>query len=376
MNTRRQALKILAVLILLLNNSCIDHYSVSTKINADGSLERTIQVVCDDSASVFKGNLKIPTDTSWTISTLWFYSTPGDSTSEKKFEYTATKHFQNVVALNNYLKVENDTSTQIKTESSFSKKFRWFYTYISYKETYRKSLPFEYYKPKDFINENELSYFYDDDYTYVKEKDSLVHIKDLDKIPLLSHQDSLKMDKLEYKIIHKLSDFLGRNIYEEYYQYLVSELKTDKTKFNYLVENKDSIYKHSRLSDAFTDLNLDDKDPFELIAEKIGLTSDSIEKLNPQAFKAVKTKIDNSINLFVADEELINTISMPGLLLKTNADSIREAQAYWNYSEHYFYLNDYKLYAESRIVNKWAFAVTGIAIIFLVMFVFFGRRKQ
>jgi hypothetical protein len=377
MKTREIKLKILAILVLLLNNSCIDFYKISTTVNADGSLERTIQVVCDDdSTTVFEGNLKVPDDTSWTISSRWFYSIPDDTTSERKYEYTASKHFNSVDELNNYLKIENDTTTLIKIESNFDKKFRWFYTYITYKETYRKSLPYEYYKPEDFFSGNELSYLYDDEFIYVREYDSLVLIKDLKQIPQLNHQDSVRMEELENKLSLKLSDFLGRNIYEDFYNYLASTLeKSNKKKYTYLVENKDDIYNDSQLGQIFSNLVQDESnDPFDRIAAIIGLPEDSIKNLNPSAYKIFETKIENTANLFKSDEDFKNSITMPGLLLNTNADSISDGKTYWNYNEHYFYLNDYHLYAESRIINKWAFAITGIVTILLLFFLFFRRK--
>jgi hypothetical protein len=361
MKTSNRILKILAVILLFLFNSCIDHYSISTKINADGSLDRTIQVVADDSTSVFEGNLKIPSDTSWKISTRWIYSVEGDTTSEKKFEYTASKHFSNIHELNKYLTVVGDTTTFIKISGRLEKKFRWFYTYYSYAETYQKSFPFNQFSPDKFINENELSYFYDDKYIYVKEKDSLVHLKDLDKIPVLNHQDSLRMEDLGNNILKKLSTYIGKSIYEEYYQYLLTELKTlDNAKYQYLLKNKDSIYSHSRLSDALTDLKEQKGDPFETINQEIGLSTDSVEKLNPSAFKPLNTKIENTINLFFDDQKIRNEVSLPGELLNTNADSISRGIAYWNYNEHYFFLSDYRLLAESRTINRWTFYLTGI----------------
>jgi hypothetical protein len=81
-------------------------------------------------------------------------------------------------------------------------------------------------------------------------------------------------------------------------------------------------------------------------------------------------------DLFLAGGAIKNSITMPGILLKTNADSINGSQAFWNYNERYFFAKDYKMMAESRIINKWAFAVTAIILLSLIFLILKGIKRK
>lgn len=367
------------MIIAITANSCIDYYKITTKINADGSVTRTIQVVCDDSTSVFDGNMKIPTDSSWDISQGMYYEVPGDTNSDKKWEYTATKTFRNVEELNSFLEVKSDTSTQIQIETRFEKKFRWFFTYLKYTETYLKSFPYDYYPPEDFLTESEMSYIMDDDYTYLPEYDSLVHIKNLDQIPELTHKDSVRMDDLEEDVLSRFSEFMGRNIYEELFS-VVSDYYADidTSVYHYLLDNKESLFQECNFDLIFGhwyDL-YETEDPYEVFIKKLNI--------NANADSALKTKVlkfDDRLELvaefYMADEEIKNVVEMPGLLLNTNADSIKNAESYWNFSEHYFFINDYEMVSESRIVNRWAINITFVtALALLFILVITGTRRR
>ncbi len=368
-------LLLFALIIMVITNSCIDYYKISTKINPDGSLERTITVV-GDSSSIFEGNLVIPTDSSWEISTRWFYEKPNDTTSDRKYEYTATRLFKNHQELNDYLKVESDTTTLINIETNFQKKFRWFYTYFRYTETYKKSFPFNYFPIENFLTDKELSYTYRDDYIYVREKDSLIFLSDLEQMPQLNHEDSLRMEELENEILLKLSAFMGKNTFEAYFNFLCHELQSKAPeKSHYLNQHKDSIYQDAKTDYVFDLDNLfsetkNSKEPLEALSLAINYNEDSIKSLNPEAFQNLNTKTKNIGALFLESETIKNSASMPGLLINTNADSISSERIFWNFNEKWFLTKDFQLYTESRTVNKWAFIVTGFFVLLIIIFLF------
>lgn len=365
MKTHSIQIKVVAILVLIIANSCIDYYKISTKVNLDGSLERTIQIVADDSVSVFKGNLSVPIDSNWKISTRWFHEKPNDTSSGKKFEYTATRHFKNVDDLNDYLKIEKDSSAGIMIETEFQKKFRWFYTYLTYTETYKKSMPFTYSPVEDFMNETEIGYFTNDEYIYSKEHDSLIHIKDLEQIPVLSHSDSLRMEQLQENLSEKLSLFVLKNLVEEYVNLLMAELKTEAPeKYENILKHKDEIINAGTAENIFAEIN-SNSDPVKKIDSILGLEKDYFKIKNPTACKAFEDKTEVMINTMLLGDDIKNSISLPGILLNTNADSINNGMAFWNYNEKYFFANDYKLIAESRVINKWAFAVSALLILLL-----------
>jgi hypothetical protein len=66
-------------------------------------------------------------------------------------------------------------------------------------------------------------------------------------------------------------------------------------------------------------------------------------------------------------------INMPWDVVRTNADSISGNQLFWNPPSIKFLLKDYTFYAESRQLNSWAVAISGI-VIALTVFLFVRRR--
>lgn len=361
--------KFLAIIISIIAGSCIEYYKVSTKINPDGSLTRTIQVV-SDSNSFFEGNLKVPADSSlWKISGKWIHMVPGDTSSEKKYEYTATRHFNNVAELNDFLKIDSDTTKEVETKVEFRKKFRWFYTFIIFSETYLKEMPFNHAEIDEYMSEGEYSFFYDDEYTYNRENDSLIHIADLTVIPELSPDDSIRVEELEEEIMLKFSDWFVRNVFEEYTDLVLNATKESMPeKHKVLIDNKEELYKKFDLKELILFESKDDDTPMSIVADFLELSEDSIKKLNPPVFDLFYKKLDNTNEHGLNNFTVKNMFEMPGDLINTNADSISMNKSYWNYNTLRSYAKDYTLYSEVRIINKWAFVISGIVIIVLLGF--------
>ncbi len=372
-------IKVLAIFILLTINSCIDFYEITTRVNADGSIDRTIRVMAGDSTSVFKGNLKVPlpNDTSWKITMHWHKEIPKDSISKKKFEYIAYKHFANAEELNKFLKVNNDTTTEIGANVEFKKQFRWFYTFVTYTETYKKRTPFSHYPIEDFMSDPDLTFFYDDNFTYSREHDSLIHIKDLKQIPILNHSDSLRKEELEKQKKVALSNFIVKNLFDEYITLTANEYAlTSKEKYNYILGHKDEVLKHE-VTDKELDMLLskNDKHPFDRIDSLLNIKGNSLEKLNPELYKIFDKKASKMFNSLFSEDKIKCSTVMPGVLIQTNADSISGNQTFWNINEKYFFAKNYQLVAKSRIINKWAFILSGFIVVVLLIFIFSRVRK-
>ena len=80
-------LTVITLVLVFSISGCLD-YTITTQVNADGSLDRTI-VVRGDSASIFDGSINIPSDSTWEISTKWEEVKKNDSSAERKYVYTA-----------------------------------------------------------------------------------------------------------------------------------------------------------------------------------------------------------------------------------------------------------------------------------------------
>ncbi len=372
-------IKALAIIILFTINSCIDFYEITTRVNLDGSLDRTIRVMASDSTSVFKGNYKVPlpSDTTWKVTMRWHNENPKDSLSKKKFEYIAHKRFANAEELNNFLKVNKDTTTEIGVFVELKKQFRWFYTYVTYTETYKKSIPFNHFPIEDFMSENDLSFFYDDNFTYSREQDKLIHIKDLKEIPILSHSDSIRKEQIEKQKMIAFYSYIYKNIVTEYLNLVSKEYSSISTeKSNHILSQKDEVIKYiikEENMSAFQDKK--GVDPFDKIDSILNIKGKSLKELNPSTFKQFNKKASNSFEYLIPDEKIKCSTIMPGVLLHTNADSIAGNQTYWNINERFFFAKDHQLVAKSRLVNSWAFILSGLIAVGLLALIFRRVKK-
>ena len=62
-------------------------------------------------------------------------------------------------------------------------------------------------------------------------------------------------------------------------------------------------------------------------------------------------------------------VELPGLVTATNSVSLTGNLVSWDISANAFLLDDYVMYAESRVINKWAFILSGVVLLFLILLV-------
>lgn len=73
---------------------------------------------------------------------------------------------------------------------------------------------------------------------------------------------------------------------------------------------------------------------------------------------------------FMTDNVMFS-LRMPGLLLNTNANTIAGNVCMWEVPETVQWIN-FEMIAESRLINTWAFLITGVLIL-LLLILFVGR---
>ncbi|MBU4445439.1 MAG: hypothetical protein L6422_00755 [Candidatus Marinimicrobia bacterium] len=69
---------------------------------------------------------------------------------------------------------------------------------------------------------------------------------------------------------------------------------------------------------------------------------------------------------------------MPGLLIDTNAETVEGNKVVWEVGTGKFFLRDFEMWAESRIVNRWAIPVTAVILLVIcggLVIAVFRRRK-
>jgi hypothetical protein len=316
----KQKIIIKLLLLVLLFNGCND-YTIKTKINPDGSFEKT--VVCEgDSLGIYK--LPLP----FVFSNGWKIEIQKNDGKEKSFITTATKKYASAEELETEYTKGQD-SIKLKISSHIEKRFRWFFTYYIYEETipafglFKQSVPID-----SFFTPRELGLLKDT-------KDSLLK-KRFDEY----YEQNIVGEFIENLIIrsHELNDpMLTRSRWEE----------NRKTLTRLLLKSK---------SDKPADI--------ARFIEKLFQTT-SIRKLRG----AIDTSLSNIMRKVEIENELNvaykNEVVMPGILVTSNSEKVEGNKLMWDCkSDQYF---DVVMTAESRIVNVWAMILTAIVCVALLI---------
>src|SRR5690606_22692650 len=136
---------------------------------------------------------------------------------DDKEKFTFRKHFASADEANSEMDREADTLFRIR--STFEKRFRWFYTYTTYSDTYIKVNSFNAVPQED--------YFTEEDYAFI------------DRLPAegkpISNADSLYLELLNEKFFDRYG---SRTLFEELFGYALVALKEGEVPLNWT----DSLY--------------------------------------------------------------------------------------------------------------------------------------
>ena len=324
---------------ILLFSACDHPMTLETNVNENGSLDKTITFEKGDSSLVAQNIFGINSTKGWTaeISVL-----PAESkeTGSDKIQYKTAfnKHFDNVEQLNSDLNVSSDTLFQIK--SSFDKKFRWFYTYIRYSETFQPINRFKMISPNDYLNAEDRQF--------------------INRLPgegkSISKADSMYLQMLNYKV----SDFYTTMaIFNEEFEIMIELAKRNNLPPNWmdtLVRKKEYIYKHVEKMKGEHNFALKMADSLHL-----PLNREKALKDLPILAHDLNSRVD--FMSFANAGKYVNIINMPWTIVQTNADSIIGNKLIWRPVVNKFQFSEYEMYAEARKLNMWTIFASGIVVL-------------
>jgi hypothetical protein len=317
--------------------ACEHNVSMETTVYPDGQLDKQITLEVDEKVKnpdhEFKRYIDSTQFLSWNRvdSARSFQLKP----SEGKKHITYRKHFSSAAEANQHLAAPNDTLFRVT--SSFEKKFRWFFTYITYSDTYRTI---------NRLGFPHTDYFTDEDFLFIN------------RLPAegkpISPADSLYLKLLNEKI----TDHYGNRVFfEAYFNLLLEQVNKRLPNSGHaekLIATKQGLYQivlnDKDLEDNFIQFFADSLD--------IPLRLDSL----PDYVKA-KNELEQKINFVSSayDGKYTHAIHMPWTIINTNADSVSGNSAYWAPPAVKFLLHDYNLSVEARKTNYWAIALTAMA---------------
>ena len=333
-------------------------FSILTRVNSDGSCERTLTVKNIDSKMLESKNLPISIDSTWSM-TFQVDSELVKDCDEPKMRVDTTyffhKKFASVELLNEDYADTGNFYSSINRSVKFTKKFRWFYTYYEYSEAFGNLLSGE--PMSNYLSEEEL-------YALISESDTL---------PIFAGMDSVEIENKLDSIDDKYSTWISETYFNAYFEALQNQLSGSKVLLPYkepLDRYKDTLYK------AFADKF--DYDELYDLGDSLTNAKGQIEQLRENK-DSIMISVYDKMELweywFFADP-FDRKLIVPGELSYTNADTLKGDTLQFSFRFHRFLTENYEMRAESRIVNKWAFYVSGAILLLALITLFLGKRKK
>jgi hypothetical protein len=309
---------------------CKKDFKIKTKINPDGSCERIVIVKEAKKLSDVKDvAFPVPIDTSWTIR---FEKLAGDTQSS----FIAQKTFSDVNQLNNEYMKEGKVRLEIK----FEKRFRWFFTYFTYQETYKWFFPFQHISLSSFLTPEEYA--------------------------------SYKKDDTSKALQKRLEEFKFENIFEEFFSQLVDSIQNlhdPALPPSAFIEKKEALRKNMMESGKPPDIA-------KMLETVMGM---KLSKERKRYIESLSDALEKSITKRLPDDasgDYTNEVTMPGIILSTNARTVEGNTVQWKFDGEAFTLEDYTMSVESRVANPWATYVTAGGVVVIVVVLVITRLRR
>lgn len=322
----------LAILIMAL--SACREITVRTTVNNDGTFTRMI-TVSGDSNEVFKMDLPYPLDTSWVM------TSKKDTAGKEKFIVTYTKHFRDSQELEAEIGRDTNWKKQLVRHLDIRKRFGFFYSYIEYREVYSAANPFTLLPFKGHLSPEDISWL-------------------TRRHPIQSPSDSVKSKSAEDKALNYIVESATAEV-EKILADGILKLNDPRLDAKRVSEFRDSI----RIA-LTTDKMKEGVSFIDAYRRWTGNpAADRLKELQPPLFSAFEKKTKFLENLLLMEEFHAEAV-LPGLITATNSSALSGNRVSWELFPMAFLLEDYPMTAESRVINIWAFILSGMVLLALV----------
>ena len=316
--------------VLTILSGCLEIAS-HTEVRRDGSLQRTY-TFSGDSTEATGQDYPLPIDGTWTATLR--------HTDKGGFERTVTKNFLNDEELNAALM--DTTFKCVHVRVALTKRFQWFFTELRYSETYQNFNPFRTVALSDYVSPSMVEGFYR---------------HEVRKEPFASREDSLAMADAG----QRFEEWRQRSVFESYYAELakgVQRLNDESLTLPILAAQKEQLFKL-----AGQEILAKKWDTVTTIVQTVLKTPRVRQALtsNADGFSQLKDNVDFMNTIL--EHPYTASITMPGLILETNAPTLKGNTATWTEVPTLAYIGDYDLWIVSRVVNWWMVVLAGVMVI-------------
>jgi hypothetical protein len=336
---------VLAIVWLLM--SCEQKIMVESVVHADGAIDRTIIFTEVDSSKVAYNMFGINEKNGWKTTLeriMKKKDTLGNTKSEQKYTITFHKKFASADEANKVMDNPSDSIFRIK--SVFKKKLKWFYTYITYSDTYSAINRFNVLPIDDFFTPEDFSF--------------------INRMPAegkaITKADSLYLEMLNGKV-H--DHYAMQAIYAEHFNAMLQAMEKNEIDHRWV----DSLMRYKGKMLSLFSKRIEKDDAFEeafmvplIDSLQISFPTEKVKKDYYGLHAAIKSRLNFMVEIS-SEGKFTHAITMPWKVITTNADSINGSTLYWQPPTIKFLLNDYTMYAASRKLNYWAVLIAGILIL-------------
>jgi hypothetical protein len=344
-------LKVAVIMILALITSCDEPETVVTDIvHADGSVTRRIEMKnTENKFDIHK--IQVPFDSTWIVKDSIDLSEKGDTTWVKRAE----KNFRSINEINLAYRSDSGNNKAVSRRTEFKKRFRWFNTEYRFAEIIEKEFTYGY-PVSDFLNKEELQYFYSPDDVINKLE------KSPDSLKYKAFKDTISSKTDKWTIKSSMAEWIGD------FSKLAGDKATGDVSFDALKAREDEFVK----------ISMKNIDHFDSLWKNGILLKEFIGEPNALKFK---TEADSSISLvakklFVDFHNYSVRMVLPGKLIGTNGLMDSTKSLLWPVKSEYFLTQPYEMWAESKEPNKWAWIVSGIFLLFVFAGIVFKTIKR
>ncbi len=341
------------VMVSMTFSSCLETHVTNT-VMTNGSVLRTVVFKSDNIEDFDFSVYPVPVDETWRkiISFEMGKSETNndsiDSVGDTTWIYTYEKNFNSVDEINKLYDAGFDSYGHTSRRAEFEKKFRWFFSNVIFREILDAMIVGV--APESYFSREEYEVFLMEDTArlqYVNHPDSVQRIKFVEHV--ISKTDDWRMTCLAEDFVHRLAKYVDES---------VTVITSDQVKA-----------KH----DDIVDMVGSESDLYEITA----LVFDE----NPEViFGEGILTFFNETELFyerIFDVENIGYTMgfvMPGKLTDANGSIIDKNLVQWHVSSEKFFATPFVMLAESRIVNVWAWIISAVFVVFVLVGIFNNKK--
>jgi hypothetical protein len=343
--------KLIISIILLMAASCNEPETVVTNIvHPDGSVTRRIEMRNTENKFDISA-IQVPFDSTWIIKDSLEVGGSADSVWVRRAE----KRFASVDEINKAYKIDSGANKDISRHAEFRKKFKWFNNEYTFSEIIDKKMKYGY-PVREYLNQEELNWFYTPGNIIEEKKNG---------------PDSLKFRAFNDTVDKKLEKWYMKNLVSEWIgefalltgnkvakEMTQESLKLRENEFVKIVEKNvehfDSLWQNGTL-----------------LREFIGETNALKYKKEADSAAVIATE-----RFWVNFKPYTLRTIMPGKLIYTNGLIDSAGLLLWPVNSDFFLTEPYKMQAESKTPNRWAWIVSGLFLLFVITGIILRKKEK